>query len=364
MRKKRDKDGLHKRQNSPYWYASFTDASGQCRKRSTGTDCRAEAQRLLNQWRWEADQARGIDREPERTLHELIMLYVEAHSSKPSLDRDGYSCIHLYRIIGEQRIVNRLKPTDMHSYVQQRQSEGAQNATINKEIGLLSASLNWARHHLGWDVPNPAQRHRLPEPPGRDRWLTEDEAGRLLEAARLMPRAPHLADFIVLGINTGMRPGEMLALEWSRVELGNHRIMLGVDDQKARKVGQVPLNGQARDALLNRARFRATYCPDAPWVFCTKAGRRIASVKTSFRSACRQAGIEDCHPHDLRRTCGSWLVGAGVSLHIVSRLLRHSDIRVTEAVYAHLAPEHLADAVKVLEQVNRDTKSTKTKVSL
>ena len=55
-------------------------------------------------------------------------------------------------------------------------------------------------------------------------------------------------------------------------------------------------------------------------------------------------------PHDLRRTCGSWLVQAGVSLHEVAKLLRHSDVRVTEKIYAHLAPENLAKAVSVLDQ--------------
>ena len=46
--------------------------------------------------------------------------------------------------------------------------------------------------------------------------------------------------------------------------------------------------------------------------------------------ACRLAGLEDVHPHDLRRTFGSWLVQAGVPIQTVSTLLRHSDIRITD----------------------------------
>ncbi|MEW6039268.1 MAG: tyrosine-type recombinase/integrase [Pseudomonadota bacterium] len=53
---------------------------------------------------------------------------------------------------------------------------------------------------------------------------------------------------------------------------------------------------------------------------------------------------------DLRRTCGSWLVQAGRPIHEVSALLRHSDIRVTDKVYAHLAPENLRAAVQTLEE--------------
>ena len=62
----------------------------------------------------------------------------------------------------------------------------------------------------------------------------------------------------------------------------------------------------------------------------------------------RRAGLEDTHPHDLRRTFGSWLVQAGVSIQAVSALLRHSDIRITDRVYAHLSPESLREAVAVL----------------
>jgi integrase len=71
-------------------------------------------------------------------------------------------------------------------------------------------------------------------------------------------------------------------------------------------------------------------------------------VKKSFAKAVRQAGLEDVHPHDLQRTLGSWLVQAGVSIQAVSALLRHSDIRITDRIYAHLSPESLREAVDVL----------------
>jgi integrase len=159
-----------------------------------------------------------------------------------------------------------------------------------------------------------------------------------------------LVDFIRLGLNTGMRKGEMLGLEWSRVDLGRNLIYLGVSNQKNGKAGSVPLNGgEARAAIIRRASFRAQHCPASPWVFCDKDGERIASVKTSFAAAVRKAGLQNVHPHDLRCTCGSGLVQAGRPIHEVSALLRHSDIRITDKVYAHLAPENLRAAVEALE---------------
>lgn len=348
MRKK-DRDGLYKQPGSANWYASFTDATGKRRRRSTGTDSRTEAAAILSQWRTQAYQQRIWGTEPPHSLHELMLAYIDAHGHKRSLERDGYSIQHLYRLIGENREISGLTIGDIYAYQQARVAESAAAGTINRETGLLSAALNWAGRTMGWKVGNPAAGHRRPEPPGRERWLTQEEAARLLEAARQEPKAPHLLDFITLALHTGMRSGEILGLEWRRVDLQPGRIRLEATHQKNGKPGVIPLNQTAREAILSRARFRAQHCPASPWLFCDRDGRRIASVKKSFTAAVRRSDIDYCTPHDLRRTCGSWLVQAGVPIQQVSKLLRHSDIRVTDRVYAHLSPEQLQDAVAKLD---------------
>lgn len=111
----------------------------------------------------------------------------------------------------------------------------------------------------------------------------------------------------------------------------------------------VPLSREAREALLSRARFRAFYCPASPWVLCRRDGSRIAKVSKSFNAAVTAAGLDNVHPHDLRRTFGNGLVRAGVGIERVSELLRHSDVAITARVYAHLRPRDLAAAVEVLD---------------
>ena len=58
----------------------------------------------------------------------------------------------------------------------------------------------------------------------------------------------------------------------------------------------------------------------------------------------------DVHPHDLRRTFGSWLVQVGVGIERISKLLRHADIQITARVYAHLRSEDLAEAAAILDR--------------
>ena len=147
-----------------------------------------------------------------------------------------------------------------------------------------------------------------------------------------------------------MRKQEMLGLEWRRVDLQQGLVYLEAEHQKNRKRGSVPLNQEARDAIVSRERFRATSCPNSPWVFCHKNGSRIRNVRRSFQTACHNAGIEDFHPHDMRHTCAAWLVQKGVPIREVCDLLRHSDIRTTMG-YAHLAPENVRKAVTKIESM-------------
>ena len=103
--------------------------------------------------------------------------------------------------------------------------------------------------------------------------------------------------------------------------------------------------------LVRRMRLREQICPNSRWVFFhmvpalnSKVGDRVKNIRRSFKSACNRAGIENFRIHDLRHTFASWLVMEGVPLFEVSKLLRHASIQMTER-YAHLAPDHLHDAV-------------------
>ena len=145
-----------------------------------------------------------------------------------------------------------------------------------------------------------------------------------------------------------MRRGELLGLEWRRVDLQAGLIHLEADHTKAGKRRSVPMNAVAREAIMARPSFRAQHAPDSPWVFCDTRGLRIADVKHSFATARKAAGIEDFHIHDLRHTCAAPLVSAGVPLTEVRDLLGHSTVIMTER-YAHLAPERVRDAVSRLE---------------
>ena len=341
---------LFKRAESAYWYVQYRDASGRAVKRSSGTTNRREAEELEGKWRLESRQQRLWGTQPRYTFDELMLRYLkETEGTKRSAERDAWTIKRLQPYFAG-RVLNDLKRSDVRGYVLSRRKDGVKGSTINRELGLFSAALNVARLDWDWDIPNPAQGMREAEPEGRKFYLTPEQYAELVKVASGQKRAPYLADLVVVAVMTGCRKGELLGLEWSRVDFDANVIRLRESDTKAGKSRLVPINEAAHEALRRRLKFREKRCPDASWVFCGPDGERIAAVKSSFRHACRSAGIAGMRFHDLRHTCGSWLAQAGVPEGHIAAVLGHSTVRMTER-YAHLAPANSRAAVEKLTDI-------------
>jgi integrase len=206
------------------------------------------------------------------------------------------------------RNVYGLAGADVDGYIHARQADGVSAGGINRELMLLSNS------------------------------------ERLIQCAD----SPALADFIRLALHTGCRSGELLALEWARVDFQQNLLRLYPQHTKTARRRSVPLNTQALAALQSRLAWRNQHCPGHAHVFLNaRCGCRQTFLK-AFHAACKQVGIEDFRIHDLRHTCAAWLVNAGVPLITVRDLLGHSSIQTTE-IYAHLSPDNVRKALAVLE---------------
>ena len=160
------------------------------------------------------------------------------------------------------------------------------------------------------------------------------EERKLVEAA-----APHFKPLIVVAINTAMRRGELLDLQWEQVDLQTGTIT--VRHSKNGRVRHVPLNKTAQEALSELPG------PHAGHVFLYR-GLPIQDVKTAFLKAVKRAGIPRCRFHDLRHTFATRLVIAGVDLATVKELMGHASISTTMR-YAHPSPPHKREAVARLE---------------
>lgn len=213
-------------------------------------------------------------------------------------------------------------------------------ATLNRVINGMKACLNHAA-----SAGKPANRDawaRLKKFRSADsarlRWLTVDEAQRVQNAA-----PPDLRALVAAGLNTGCRAGELLALKAGDYDPRSQTLLIA--DSKSGKPRRVPLTDDG--AALFR-RLTAGKLEDeelflrangSPWY-------RVALVR-AMRAACSGARVRPAATfHTLRHTYASHLVQAGVPLIFVAEALGHSDARMVTKHYGHLAPSHVADAIR------------------
>ena len=228
------------------------------------------------------------------------------------------------------------------------QARGRAPGTVRKELGTLQAAINHA-HAEGYITAAP--RVRLPAKPApRDRWLTRDEAAHLLRAAYRNRKARHLARFILVALYTGTRSDSILRLRfmpnteggWVDTERGvMYRRALGEAETKKR-TPPVPIPRPLLAHLQRWERHGARYVVEID-------GQRVGSLKTAWRTALANAGIDHCTRHDLRHTAVTWAMQRGADKWAAAGFFGLS-LDMLERVYGHHHPDHLRSAVEAMER--------------
>ncbi len=239
-----------------------------------------------------------------------------------------------------------------HKYAFERSATGVSNDTVWTELERLRASLNWA-----------AKTKLIPEAPyiwlprraePRDRVLTAQECTRLISCCT----APHTRLFIILALSTGARTSAILELTWDRVDFANHTI----DFRKTEKLGILEKKTRKGRAITDMSKIADLALREAKAAALTKFviefnGQPLKSVKTSFRTARDNAGLErGVSPHTLRHTAASVAFDAlmfsnepsEVILTKVSKLLGHKNTQTTANIYIKYASRLTNDPARAI----------------
>ena len=213
------------------------------------------------------------------------------------------------------------------------------NRTRNAHLTAIKAFCKFASQE--YRLRNVASEVKMyHEDPPNARFLTEAEYNAILKVAE-----GAALDRIVFIANTGLRASEITALTWGCVRDGS-LVFTG----KGRKRRTVPLNKTCKE-LLFRLRTQNKPISKDPILLSKSGGavRREALYK-QFAGLAKKADIEKWGPHALRHYFASRLFMAGVNIGVVSKILGHSSISVTEKIYIHVLQEHLKGATDVLDR--------------
>ena len=319
---------LYKRQGSGFWWTRFEFQKREIRQ-STGTQEKREASEYETKLRAELWRQSRMGDKPRYRWEQAVQRWLTERghlaSSRDQKMHLRWLDSHLYG--WELTDISR----DMLDTVAQaRKADGVSNATVNRALEVVRAILRCSEREWGWLQTSPAVR-MLAEPKRRIRWLTREEADRLLST---LPG--HLVEMARFSLATGLRQRNVADLDWSQVDLGKRFAWIHPDQAKARKAIAVPLNAEA---MLVLRRLHGMH-PNHVFVY---RGKPVKQVNTrAWKKALKRAGIENFRWHDLRHTWASWHVQAGTPLQVLQELGGWSSYEMVLR-YAHLSSGQLAD---------------------
>jgi integrase len=233
----------------------------------------------------------------------------------------------------------------------------------NRVLALLSKMFSLAAE-WEWVSDNPARGIPRFHEDKRERWLTTQELHRFTEALDSYSDQ-NAADALRLLLLTGAREGEVLKADWPQFDLQRGVWTKPSHHTKEKKIEHVPLSAAALE-LLRRMRRSSG---DAGPLFPGANGKPRVTLRRPWVQICKAADLSDVFTlqgkrrtiarwkptlriHDLRHSFASHLVSDGVSLHIVGKLLGHTQSQTTQR-YAHVADQALRDASNRMGEIFR-----------
>jgi integrase len=273
--------------------------------------------------------------------------------------------------IGATKLV-RLTPGQVDAMLHQMAANGTKRRTILITLSLLVRAIRRAERDglVGRNVAALAEM-----PPAADRpskAMTLEQTGKLLA----LDLSPWWRALVTTAVTLGLRPGELLGLQWDDVDLetgvlrvraalkqtapGRDGLQRGaLKTDQSRRTLRIPapartaLTALRRDQAADRLR-RGEFYGSSGLVFCDNAGLPPwpQNVRSRFRSLCGQAGIgEDWQLHELRHTFVSQMSQAGVDVEVIADHVGHVNSNVTRGIYRHVLADEMNAAALVFDKL-------------
>jgi integrase len=256
---------------------------------------------------------------------------------------------YLVPAIGRIKL-GKLTPAHVQQLYREMQDRGLSTRTVQYTHAVLRRGLKQAKRwgmvdrNVAEDVDPPRLKRGEIQP------LDREQTRTLLQAAE----GDRLHALYVVAVTAGLRPGEMLALRWSDVDLeaGALRINRALSDgefaatKTSRSRRKVELSNTARSALrvhrkrqLGEQMKKAGLWKDHGLVFPSTVGTPLShrNVVRSFKALLKRAGLPaSTRLYDLRHTCATLLLNSNVHPKYVQELLGHASIAQTLDTYSHV----------------------------
>jgi integrase len=301
-----------------------------------------------------------IEPEPERPAPIKFEKYAERHlkhlerEHRDSTYRDEKNRINNFIVPAfKGKLVNEITPRHVKDFLADRMDAGNSKATRNRFRNVLSVLFGQAIQD-GYREENPVKGvSRLREDEHAVPALSHEEQEALIQAC---PRK--IRDFAMIALDTGLRRGEILRLEWRDVDLAER--MVTVRHSKSGKSRVVHLTARLVTRLQELKDKRIVPLDGPDRVLAALAASWSGPTAKLFKRAAAAIGQPQLRPHDMRHLFAVNLVRAGVPLTDVAKLLGHSPSSIAVTMrYAKHAPEDFAARARDILEASRQASPMK-----
>lgn len=258
------------------------------------------------------------------------------------LNKESMLRAHLNPYFGKKHL-NKISNLDIETYKSDKLRAGQSRKSVNNHLVALNKCLRTAQD---WEIINKIPKIKLLKvaPPTFD-FLSIEESQKLFDSCDGM-----LKEMVLFVLKTGLRFGELVALDWSDIDFKNsclivrHSITRGkIGSPKSNKIRYIDLSKNLSEILILRAKKNGL-------VFSRDEYKSLNSNLCSrwLHNACEKAGLRKIGWHDLRHTFASHLAQKGVPIIVIKELLGHADIKTTMR-YSHLSPSTTRSAIESID---------------
>lgn len=266
----------------------------------------------------------------------------------------------------KQKVAKDIKKRDLENLVLKLKSKSLTNKTINGIITFVQAVLNYGVE-IDCLRENPiAKFKKLPQVKPTIHFLNEKQIGVFIELAEKL--TPTYYAFFMTALQTGMRRGELLGLEWFDIDFRLNKIK--INKQIYRGVLQHTKTGKERiiDMPDSLARILKEHKGKAKLlsklVFHNTEGKPLHPynmeqlyfhplIKECNKHLDEENQIKKLRFHDLRHTYATYLLSNGVPVKYVQEQLGHSTARMTLDTYASVMPSVKFEALNLLKNLHK-----------
>lgn len=309
---------------------------------------------------WEEQALNGFKVGSAPTFGSAAKEWIETHcllNNKPaSISKNQIILKELLPILGHKRL-NAIQTQHIESHLKNLKVKGLSNASLNQRVQLIKAVYNW---HIkrGLNVFNPTLA--IPKLRSDDmalRYWTRKQCEQFLAHTEKKYSGTEYAwvhSLYLVALNTGLRWGEILGLDWSAVDLPYKNIRIDqVFDEKIGRLRANTKSGRIRYVGINDTLhevFSSMKQKSSDLVFPNQAGKPIdrrTFRPRHFLKDMEESGVPRIPFHGLRHTFATQFMENGGNIFDLQKLLGHSTLSMTD-VYAHFSPDHASKRANVV----------------